>query len=106
MLSSRPSFHISHENCWKELFSAKRPFESVPHGRVKSCIRQRQLPERPFDMDDEWWELCTSCWALEPALRPSMLVIVEEIENVRALKAEIILSEGMPQITSPDELFQ
>ena len=104
MLSPRSSFHISHENCWKELFSAKRPFESVPHGRVKSCLRQRQLPERPFDMDDEWWELCTSCWELEPALRPSMLAVVEEIESVRGSKAGMVLTKEMLQITSPDEL--
>ena len=55
-------------------------------------------------MDDEWWGLCTSSWELEPALRPSMLAIVEEIESVRGSKAGMVLTKEMLQITSPDEL--
>ena len=36
-------------------------------------------------MNDEWWELCTSCWALKPTSRPAMSDLTKTIEKVSVL---------------------
>lgn len=66
-----------------ELFSGKPPF-SDPTGMMQIVVRitQGPLPLQPAHMADDWWDLCTSCWKRQPASRPTMSTLVQQIEEL------------------------
>ena len=45
-------------------------------------------PDRPsaentcFRLTDEWWGICSECWHRDPSSRPTMLQVVEKIEQI------------------------
>jgi len=81
------TFHIFHTNkVIQELFSGKPPFGD-PTGMMQIVVRitQGPLPLRPTHMADDWWDLCTSCWKRQPASRPTMSTLVQQIEEVGVL---------------------
>lgn len=65
----------------QELFTAKHPFHT------QRLIRQMMQgpPNRPTRQEtysrltNKWWQICSSCWKLDPSLRPSMSELVEAI---------------------------
>ncbi|KAG6328605.1 hypothetical protein ID866_10484 [Astraeus odoratus] len=66
-----------------ELFTRSLPFgDGKSDKAVMVDIMMGRLPERPPVMSNEWWNLCTSCWTTDPALRPDMSTIVNRIEEV------------------------
>ncbi|KAG6331317.1 hypothetical protein ID866_7773 [Astraeus odoratus] len=69
-----------------ELFTRALPFEDEKSDRsIMLRVVRGVLPGRPSCMTDEWWTLCTSCWNMEPALRPNMSTIVDVIEGITSL---------------------
>ncbi|KIM61238.1 hypothetical protein SCLCIDRAFT_911669 [Scleroderma citrinum Foug A] len=48
-------------------------------------ITQGPLPTQPAHMADDWWDLCTACWERQPACRPTMSTLVEQIKEVGVL---------------------
>ncbi|KIM60303.1 hypothetical protein SCLCIDRAFT_26660 [Scleroderma citrinum Foug A] len=73
-----------------ELFTRKVPF---PHIGSESGLIIRILsgkPDYPTGMSDMWQNLCTSCWELDPGLRPDMMTIVSRIEEVCVLTVDCI----------------
>ncbi|KIM60315.1 hypothetical protein SCLCIDRAFT_960419 [Scleroderma citrinum Foug A] len=66
-----------------ELFTRKVLF---PHTiRSKSGLIIHILsgePDYPTGMRDMWQNLCTSCWELDPGLRPDMMAIISRIEEM------------------------
>lgn len=44
-------------------------------------IENNERPDRPQNMDDRLWEICTDCWKPEPAERATMASVVERFEN-------------------------
>ncbi|KIM60306.1 hypothetical protein SCLCIDRAFT_960014 [Scleroderma citrinum Foug A] len=65
-----------------ELFTRKVPF---PHIRSRNGLIVRILsgkPDYPTGMSDMWQNLCTSCWELDPRLRPDMATIISRIEEM------------------------
>lgn len=45
----------------------------------------RGMPDRPNNMNDEWWDLCTPCWEPDPARRPNMVTLIHNIQVGKAL---------------------
>ncbi|KAG6330236.1 hypothetical protein ID866_8853 [Astraeus odoratus] len=72
-----------------ELLTRQRPFHNFhTASSVVSQIVQGRLPCRPTDestcfrMTDEWWEMCTSCWSMDPSRRPHMSSIILGLERI------------------------
>ncbi|KAG6332369.1 hypothetical protein ID866_6717 [Astraeus odoratus] len=77
-----------------ELFTRRSPFHDVRGLRtVISCI-MNGTPERPSDevtrsrMTDEWWEFCCLCWKQDPSDRPTMLNIIDRLDELGWLVPE------------------
>ncbi|KLO18970.1 kinase-like protein, partial [Schizopora paradoxa] len=58
-----------------ELFTSLPPYHKIRSDpQVIIAIHNGRLPEQPdgdCGLDDDMWALCTSCWAENPALRPT-----------------------------------
>ncbi|KAG6327553.1 hypothetical protein ID866_11537 [Astraeus odoratus] len=70
-----------------ELFTRDKPYHEVKHVFVLMArIMAGILPIRPseestcFRMTDKWWNICVTCWAQNPSLRPSMAQILARLE--------------------------
>ncbi|KIM60313.1 hypothetical protein SCLCIDRAFT_960283 [Scleroderma citrinum Foug A] len=73
-----------------ELFTRKEPF---PHIGTKNGLIIRissGKPDHPTGMRDMWQNLCTSCWELDPELRPDMMIVVSRIEEVCVLTVDCV----------------
>jgi len=70
----------------QELFTRKHPFEGI-NSRAMIVVRILSgMPDRPYHMDDEWWDLvCTPCWESDPARRPNMMTLIHNIEVGKAM---------------------
>jgi len=71
----------------QELFTREDPF--YPSRGVAIMMRTlRGPPDRPsaenacFRLTDEWWDICSECWHFDPSMRPTMLQVVEKIEQI------------------------
>ncbi|KAG6329976.1 hypothetical protein ID866_9114 [Astraeus odoratus] len=67
-----------------ELFTRKVPFsETKGESRLVTRILMRRLPDRPSSeatltrLSDEWWNVCTGCWAEDPSKRLQMSEVIK-----------------------------
>ncbi|KAI5999123.1 kinase-like domain-containing protein [Pisolithus albus] len=72
-----------------ELFTRQPPFHDIEsRSTVISRVTNGPAPSRPsnastyFRMTDGWWKICCSCWQADPALRPSTLDIVSQVNRI------------------------
>ncbi|KAG6329601.1 hypothetical protein ID866_9487 [Astraeus odoratus] len=71
-----------------ELFTGKIPFQNIWSLPLLQLRILRGPPDRPgdeesrFRMTDEWWSICTSCWASDPSSRPQMADVVEDVRRI------------------------
>ena len=75
----------------QELFTRKEPF---PHIGTKNGLIIRissGKPDHPTGMRDMWQNLCTSCWELDPELRPDMMIVVSRIEEVWLTSVTVVM---------------
>ncbi|KAI6014913.1 hypothetical protein PISMIDRAFT_687935 [Pisolithus microcarpus 441] len=93
-----------------ELFTRTIPFPDCP--RFENVIFRLitgKLPLRPSEestlsrMTDEWWEICTACWILEPSLRPSTEEITEKVKGLH-ISTESSRTLVLPSPTPSPEL--
>ena len=69
-----------------EVFTGKVPFYQESNGlNVGSKILDGYRPERPRDaggeeLTDGMWELLCRCWSADPASRPTMKNVVQEMQ--------------------------
>ena len=72
----------------QELFTREDPFYPV---RGINAITRRILkgpPDRPspkttcFPLTDEWWNVFSKCWHIEPSSRPTMADVANKIEEI------------------------
>lgn len=79
--------------CWltifKELLSGNIPYyDMAMGGQVVMAIYRGKLPEKPenlqpFEVFDQLWEICQSCWKEDPALRPTADQLMHTLEEMR-----------------------
>lgn len=72
-----------------ELFTRKRPFHQFNKtSAVIGRIVRGKTPERPSSeetclrLTDPWWNICVKCWKLEPASRPTIADVLQDIVNI------------------------
>ncbi|KAL4077387.1 kinase-like domain-containing protein [Scleroderma citrinum] len=65
-----------------ELVTRQPPFEGINSRNLIIVRILRGMPRRPRCMRNEWWDLCTPCWKLEPEQRPDMMTLVHRIETM------------------------
>ncbi|KAG8941835.1 hypothetical protein FRC04_004077 [Tulasnella sp. 424] len=74
-----------------KVLTGKVPFASVPQGRLVIEVAKGKKPNRreyqfnlPQAIADEVWKLMNKCWALTPTERPSMAVVIEQLNQIAA----------------------
>lgn len=65
-----------------ELFTTQLPFGNITSRNAIIFHILFGPPDQPACMTDDWWDVCTSCWRLEPGLRPNALDLVKKIEEI------------------------
>jgi serine/threonine protein kinase len=72
----------------QEILTGKRPFGHLHNDAiVMFAITQDQLPLEPQDLDarsaldQKLWTLCKKCWSRTPSLRPSMVHVLEDVNE-------------------------
>ncbi|KAJ8095395.1 hypothetical protein PM082_023165 [Marasmius tenuissimus] len=66
-----------------EIFAGHPPFHQLNDGAVVMAVLVEQRdPSRPEGLEDDIWELMTSCWNFEPSLRPTAADILEQIRDL------------------------
>lgn len=74
-------------NFQQELFTAQLPFGNITSRNAIIFHILFGPPDQPACMTDDWWDVCTSCWRLEPGLRPNALDLVKKIEEVSLMNS-------------------
>ncbi|TDL21774.1 kinase-like protein [Rickenella mellea] len=71
-----------------ELMTGKLPFSEIRlDGAVIMAIAKGQIPQRPIEnvlergLDDTLWALMEHCWKFDPALRPTIVQLVEYFQQ-------------------------
>lgn len=89
-----------------ELFTRQPPFHDIESRSVViSRVTNGPAPSRPsnvstyFRMTDGWWKICCSCWQHDPPLRPSMLDIVSQVNQIPP--HDTISVENQPTTSAP-----
>ncbi|KAK1230422.1 Rho guanine nucleotide exchange factor [Marasmius sp. AFHP31] len=68
-----------------EIFAGRAPFYELGEGAViVAVLLDQKHPSRPEDLevDDEIWELMTSCWKSDPTLRPTAAEALARIQRL------------------------
>ena len=74
----------------QELFTREDPFYRSAASSLVPLVMKilKGPPDRPsaedtcFRLTDEWWGICSECWQRDPSKRPTMLQVVEKIEQI------------------------
>jgi len=66
-----------------EIFTAKNPFEDIPHiFTVTLFVIDNKRPDRPDDVDDNLWSLWGEGWNQDAAMRPNMENYVKRLTQL------------------------
>ncbi|KAI6167283.1 kinase-like domain-containing protein [Pisolithus thermaeus] len=72
-----------------ELFTRKIPFHQFKPMVVLGKILRGKIPSRPSSeetclrLTNPWWDICLKCWKIEPASRPTIAYVLQDIANIR-----------------------
>ncbi|KAI6094564.1 kinase-like domain-containing protein [Pisolithus sp. B1] len=75
-----------------ELFTRKPPFHPLKPTAAMLRICRRETPCRPSDeetcsrLTGPWWNVCLKCWEYEPASRPTIADVLQDVANIYGKK--------------------
>ncbi|KAG6824385.1 hypothetical protein H0H92_007043, partial [Tricholoma furcatifolium] len=84
-----------------EIFAGEIPFANAASHKIVTKVLDGQRPSRPANASRSWgvwglketiWSLMEICWDTDPAKRPTMDMIIEQLETVES--AQRSLSPG------------
>ncbi|KAJ8077692.1 Rho guanine nucleotide exchange factor [Marasmius tenuissimus] len=85
-----------------EIFAGCAPFHDLIDGAVLLAVYvEKQHPPRPPELDDNVWELMTSCWKYDPALRPTATGVLDRV-RLLAISTNSAEAEGHVLESAPD----
>ena len=76
-------------NFLQELFTREFPYSRLKHWIHVAQYILKAPPGRPggdlccHRMTDDWWAICSDCWARDPLLRPSMSCVLGRVEGTK-----------------------
>ncbi|KIO19234.1 hypothetical protein M407DRAFT_246237 [Tulasnella calospora MUT 4182] len=80
-----------------KVLTGKVPFASVPQGRLVIEVSKGKKPNRrdyqfslPQAVVNELWGLMNRCWSFNPTERPTMAIVIQELNRIAAMM------EGQP----------
>ncbi|KAL0057013.1 Paired amphipathic helix protein Sin3a [Marasmius tenuissimus] len=86
----------------KGIFAGCAPFHDLIDGAVLLAVYvEKQHPPRPPELDDDVWELMTSCWKYDPALRPTATGVLDRV-RLLAISTNSAEAEGHVLESAPD----
>ncbi|KAL0573288.1 hypothetical protein V5O48_008671 [Marasmius crinis-equi] len=83
-----------------EIFARSIPFHELAEGAViVAILLDKQQPSRPevSELTDAMWEIMASCWAYDPALRPTAMDVLARIGRITSMRTDTRL-ESYPAL--------
>lgn len=71
-----------------ELFTRKKPWHQLTERVAAAQIFRGNLPRRPSNAEtcsrltDRWWAVCLQCWGPDPALRPTIVDVLQATSKI------------------------
>ncbi|KDQ61359.1 hypothetical protein JAAARDRAFT_190139 [Jaapia argillacea MUCL 33604] len=79
-----------------QIFTGQQPYNHLTTDlQVLRAVSDGDIPLRPIDLTDTWWDLIASCLEWYPSLRPSMAEIVDILMNDRLDVIDTIMPTTM-----------